>query len=169
MAPCNHDDAGNLISSSRADFPYGTTCGLVCSPEKGPHSPLRGGSANNIYVIPAPHSLTVGTVTILAAGYCISDILSLVSIWKNIIALNWKGYVSNRVAAQSTEAFPESPKDSTSSPKHNVNGLVSKFLSTLEIPMFSAAVLAILVLGERNFFSPQVRYQTEPMASIGMS
>jgi hypothetical protein len=41
------------------------------------------------------------------------------------------------------------------------------FLSTVEIPMFGAAVLAILIIGEQNFFSSQVLYQTEPIASIG--
>lgn len=50
----------------------------------------------------------------------------------------------------------------------SVNTVVRLFLSTLEIPIFSAAVLAILIFGERNFFSRQVEYQTEPINSIGI-
>ena len=49
-----------------------------------------------------------------------------------------------------------------------VNSLIRRFLSVVEVPVFGAAVLAILILGEMNFFTKQVRYETEPIASIGM-
>ena len=29
-------------------------------------------------------------------------------------------------------------------------------------------ILAVLIIGERNFFSAQVDYQTEPIVSVGM-
>lgn len=48
-----------------------------------------------------------------------------------------------------------------------VNSLIRRFLSVVEVPVFGAAVLAILIIGEMNFFTKQVRYQTEPIASIG--
>lgn len=35
-----------------------------------------------------------------------------------------------------------------------------------EIIVFGSAVLAILILGERNMFSSQVRYQQEPIVSL---
>lgn len=41
------------------------------------------------------------------------------------------------------------------------------FLRTLGIPLYLAIALAILIIGERNFFSAQIYYQTEPMSSIG--
>ena len=50
----------------------------------------------------------------------------------------------------------------------NINNLVRLFLSVVEIPVFCAAVFAILIIGERNFWSPEVQYQTEPIASIGI-
>ncbi len=40
-------------------------------------------------------------------------------------------------------------------------------LSHVQMIILSGAVLTILCIGEKNFFSAQVRYQTEPMASIG--
>jgi hypothetical protein len=49
-----------------------------------------------------------------------------------------------------------------------VNALVSLFLSAVEIPIFVGAVLAILIMGERNFFSQQVNFQTEPIESVGV-
>jgi hypothetical protein len=42
------------------------------------------------------------------------------------------------------------------------------FLSVVEIPLYGGAAIAILSIGEANFFSQQVSYQTEPMQAIGM-
>ncbi|PMD28605.1 hypothetical protein NA56DRAFT_559523, partial [Hyaloscypha hepaticicola] len=53
-------------------------------------SPLRQGSANNIYVIAAPTRLTFGTATLLAASCCIPAVLSLVSMWNEILKLTFK-------------------------------------------------------------------------------
>jgi hypothetical protein len=33
--------------------------------------------------------------------------------------------------------------------------------------LISSQILAILIIGERNFFSTQVDYQTEPIVSVG--
>ena len=41
------------------------------------------------------------------------------------------------------------------------------FREYLEIPVFGSAVITILVLGESNLYSRQVRHQTEPMGNIG--
>lgn len=41
------------------------------------------------------------------------------------------------------------------------------YLRVISIPLFIAALLAFIVIGERNLFSSQLRYQTEPIASIG--
>ena len=88
---CFLDNAGNLISSNPGAFPYdsGPLCGLRCSVDAGPFSPLRGGSVNNIYVIPAPHRLTFHTATLLAAACCIPAVLSLVTMWNKIRKINW--------------------------------------------------------------------------------
>ena len=48
-----------------------------------------------------------------------------------------------------------------------VNKLIRMFLVGVQIPVFAAAVIAIIILGERNFFSAQVSQYTEPAASIG--
>ena len=48
-----------------------------------------------------------------------------------------------------------------------INNVVRSFLSVIEIPLFGGVILTIIGVGEANFFSPQVLYMTEPMASIG--
>lgn len=165
---CTHDDSGRPISSNPREFPYETSCGLVCSVEKGPFSPLRSGAANDIYVIPAPDQLTFGTATLLAAACCIPAILSLVFTWIKILDLKWKTPFSEEAGDEQRIDEPiEGTNGATVGKMQRVNALVRLFLSVVEIPVFGAAVLAILIMGERNFFSSQVGYQTEPIAAIG--
>ncbi|PGH28069.1 hypothetical protein AJ80_00325 [Polytolypa hystricis UAMH7299] len=168
---CTHDDAGNAVSLNPREFSYETTtCGLTCSSEKGkgPFSPLREGSANEIYVIPAPDKLTFGTATLIAAACCIPAILSLAFMWTKILELNWKMRFSDEYGDEARIDEPiEGTNGATVGMMGRVNGLIRLFLSVVEIPVFSAAVLAILIMGERNFFSSQVNYQTEPITTIG--
>ncbi|CAG8977497.1 hypothetical protein HYALB_00009331 [Hymenoscyphus albidus] len=165
--PCMFDNNNDTFSTHASNFAYGNeSCGMRCTVQDGPDSPLRRGSVNNIYVIPAPDKLSFDTVTILAAACCIPAILSLVSMWNKILEINWKSRYGNR----NTELFDE-PIEGTNGATPNsmkrINEVARMFVSTIEIPLFGAAVLTIMILGELNFFSAQVNYQTEPIASIG--
>lgn len=146
-----------------AAFPYGNTqCGLQCSENTGPFSPLRGGAANEIYVIPAPRRLTVNAAMLLAAGCCIPAILSLIFTFDKILQINWK--------RQRPVEHPDEQVEGanvTVGELNGINKMVRMFLSVIEVPVFGGAVLALLGIGEANFFSPEVSYQTEPMAAIG--
>ena len=165
---CSHDDSGNPLSSDASKFPYGKAfCGLSCTVDRGPRSPMRGGSANNIYVIPAPHVLTFDTATLLAAACCIPAILSLISMWMKILELNWKSRFGDGSEDGRNDELIEGTNGATIGKMRKVNDRIRFFLSALGIPVFCGAILAILIIGERNFFSAPVRYQTEPVASIG--
>lgn len=48
-----------------------------------------------------------------------------------------------------------------------VNNKIRYFLSVVAVPVFGGAGLAIIIVGEINFFSGPVSYQVEPLASIG--
>ncbi|PGG98380.1 hypothetical protein AJ79_08888 [Helicocarpus griseus UAMH5409] len=165
-SPCPHDGSGKPVSLNAREFPYGATCGLTCSVEEGPWSPMRGGSANNIYVIPAPDRLTFGTATLIGAACCIPAILSLISMWNKVLEINWKRRFGTETDEQVDEPI-EGTNGATKKKMDGVNSLVRLFLSAVEIPVLGAAVIAILIIGEMNFFSAQVFYQTEPVASIG--
>lgn len=125
---------------------------------------MRGGSANNIYVIPAPDKLTFNTAMLLAAACCIPAILSLISMWNKILEINWKMRSGER---DMDEQPIEGTNGATIGKMKGVNQEIRRFLSVVEILVFSGAVLAILIIGEINFFSLPVRYQTEPIASVG--
>ncbi|OBT60549.1 hypothetical protein VE03_10167 [Pseudogymnoascus sp. 23342-1-I1] len=161
---CIQDELGNAVSPKASEFNYNTTCGLVCDPEKGPFSPMRGGSANDIYVIPAPNILTFGMGTLMSAACCIPAILSLISMWYKILEIKWKARFGD---AEEEDKVIDGTNGATNAAMMGVKNQIRKFLLVVEIPVFGAAVLAILIIGERNFFSEPVRYQTEPMASIG--
>lgn len=137
---CTHDDSGNPISLNPRKFPYQTTCGLICSVDQGPTSPLRGGAQNNIYVIPAPDKLTFSTATLLSAGCCIPAILSLIFMWNKILEINWK----TRFGNQEGDAGPNDPIEGTNGATvekmKGVNSLISLFLRAVEVPVFGAAV-----------------------------
>ena len=167
-SPCTQDNSGAPISPDPIHFPYGATCGLACSVDDGPLSPLRRGSANNIYVIPAPVKLAFGTATLLAAACCIPAVLSLISMWNKILEINWKTRFGNDPGQNPADELIEGTNGATAETMKKVNNYIRQFLRVVEIPVFGAAILMILILGEWNLFSPQVFYQTEPITSIGM-
>ncbi|KAF1831297.1 hypothetical protein BDW02DRAFT_582165 [Decorospora gaudefroyi] len=158
---CSSDNSGNPVS--RSAFPYQhATCGLRCSEDKGPFSPLRGGSANNLDVIPEPHILTFNASMLLAAGFCIPAILSLVFTWDKILETNWK----RRRHVEQLDDRIEGANITVREMK-GINDVVRLFLSVVEIPLFGGIILTIIGVGEANFFTPQLMYMTEPMASLG--
>ncbi|KAK1908187.1 hypothetical protein P3342_013507 [Pyrenophora teres f. teres] len=160
---CSTDDHGTPLVPNPAKFPYGNaTCGLICDETRGPFSIMRGGAANNVYVIPAPRILTFNTAMLLAAGFCIPGILSLIFTWDKVLDLNWK----RRRHVEELDARIEGANITVRELK-GINSVVRSFLSVIEIPLFGGVILTIIGVGEANFFSPQVLYMTEPMASIG--
>jgi len=145
-------------------YPEGSFCGMTCSIADGPTSPMRSGATDEIFVVPAPSRLTFGTATLLAAGCCIPAILSMVSMWAKILEINWK----SRFAAQDDEEI-NGTNGATVGKMRNLNDAVRGLLTVVEAPLFGAAVMAILIIGEMNFWSPQMRHQTEEMSSVGRS
>jgi hypothetical protein len=89
---------------------------------------------------------------LLAAASCVPAILLLVYIWLKILELNYNKTLGDRHTVDTN---------------YNVHIFVKLLLKG--VPVFGLAVFAILVIGERNFFSRQVKWQTEPFSSIGIS
>ncbi|KAF4766633.1 hypothetical protein N7455_005702 [Penicillium solitum] len=168
---CPVDDPASIHWASTGGkrggrFQYGSNCGIACTPDNGPVSPLRLKAANNIYVIPVPHQLSFNATTLIAAACCIPAILSLVSMWIKILDDNWEKF-SNGKPKQKPDEPILGTNGATITHMNGITNKISKWLALIEIPVFAAAVLAILVKGEMNFWSTQVQYQTEPIQSIG--
>jgi hypothetical protein len=161
--PCPYDDSGQPTSTEARvfNYTYPPTCNLTCSVFAGPFSHIRQGSANNVFVVPAPERITFGMGTLFAAGCCIPPVLYLMSIWIKILKHNWLEDWAIREddkqgAGGSTKAIPRNRKE-----------LVRKILDNQESLVIGAFVVCILVLGELNFSSAQVNWQSEPMSAVG--
>lgn len=87
--------------------------------------------------------------------------------WKEILELNYKRTFPDRNKQEETNELISGTNGATIEKMRQINEKITEFLWAVQIPVIGAAVLAILVTGELNFFSPQILYQTEPIASIG--
>lgn len=163
--PCPIDDPATSVWADSKVFYYNSTCGMMCDESVGPTSPLRGGSANNIYVIPSPHQLDFNTATLLAAACCIPAILSMLSMWIKILDGNWEKLIGKKKKKDNEPI--SGTNGATPIQMTSIAERIRDWLTLIEIPVFVAAVLAIIVKGEMNFWSEPVNYQTEPIASIG--
>jgi hypothetical protein len=116
--------------------------------------------------------------TLFAAGCCIPPVLYLMSIWIKILKHNWLEDWSIREddkqgAGGSTKATPGNIEElahaggSTKAIPRNRKELVRKILDNQESLVIGAFVVCILVLGELNFSSAQVNWQSEPMSAVG--
>lgn len=161
---CNGSSASSNVGQFLGN--QNPMCGFNCSVGNGPTSPLRGGSTNNIYIIPAPDKLTFNTATLFAAACCIPAILSLISMCFKILEINWKSRFGRDEYDENADGSSEE-LDGANTVEKGVENMIRLWLRALEIPVYAAAILAILILGEMNFFSAQVRFQTEPISSIG--
>ncbi|QUC22871.1 uncharacterized protein UV8b_07112 [Ustilaginoidea virens] len=165
---CYMDDQGRALSGDPHDFPYDAqpACNMTCNTSPaGPQSPMRGGAANNIYLIPAPSKLSFGTGTLLCATCCVHAILWLASMMDKILEINWKSRfgINDDIRSEPIKGT----NGATVGKMNDVNEIIRFFISVAIVPIFTAAGLAVLIVGEINFFSYQMRYQNEPMASIG--
>ncbi|KAF3017074.1 hypothetical protein E8E14_006545 [Neopestalotiopsis sp. 37M] len=87
--------------------------------------------------------------------------------WNRIAEFNWRQRWFRRNPENPNEVI-EGTNGATPLNMFHVNEDIKKYLSiAVEMPVFGAAVLAILVIGEKNFWSRPVNYMTEPIASIG--
>jgi hypothetical protein len=83
--------------------------------------------------------------------------------WSDILKLNWKFRYDNR----DKKAPIPGTNGATLESMTKVDDHINNFLKIPEALLFSIAVLFIVVVGEMNFMSDQVSWQTEPMSAIG--
>lgn len=89
--------------------------------------------------------------------------------WNKILEINGRKRFGNRNKENEEKSIDEAMGVASPEKMKGVNSLIRLFLSAVEVPVFGAAVMTIVILGEWNFWSQQVNWQTEPMASVGKS
>lgn len=80
---------------------------------------------------------------------------------------NWISRFGTRADDAQADEPISGTNGATKGTMKGVNDMVRFFLSVAAVPVFGGAGLAILIVGEINFFSSPVNYQVEPLASIG--
>jgi hypothetical protein len=157
--------------NGNGDFPYNERIScppLDCSKAK---SPMRTGPSSDISLIPAPHTITFGTATLLAAGCCVHAIVWMLSILVKLVEKSSRpfGFGVRGQAEGKLDDPIEGTNGATRAGMISVNNIIRFYLSVTVIPVFGGACIALLIMGEINFFSPQVNHQTESLATIGKS
>jgi hypothetical protein len=85
--------------------------------------------------------------------------------WNKILEINWRSRYGNR--NEDVRAPIEGTNGATLETMTRVNTYIRQILSVVEAPVYGAAVFFILIMGEWNFWSKQVYYETEPMTAVG--
>jgi hypothetical protein len=118
---------------------------------------MRAQAQNNIYVIPAPSVFTFGQAMLFSAACCIPAILSLAAFSYQIKEFHWRNNNEKKTDARADTTIKKA--DTTT----------GRLMKRVDVPVFSVVILAILIIGEINFWSIQVSWQTEPIGSVGTS
>ncbi len=92
---------------------------------------MRRGSADNIYVIPTPNVLSFGAATLVAAACCIPGVLSMVTTYQKILKTNW----AKQAGDHDADEVIEGTNGATEKGMKNVNGLIRRLLSRVEVPV----------------------------------
>lgn len=85
--------------------------------------------------------------------------------WTKTLEANWR-----RLWGREKVVEPDRPIQGTKITEgflQLINKRTGGFLAVVATLVFGGAGIAILVVGELNFFSEQVDYETEPMANVG--
>ena len=159
---CTYDESVGAISNNPRLFPFNNTqnptfCSIVCNQNAPPFSPMRAGAQSNIYVIPAPSVFTFGEAMLFSAACCIPAILSLVAFFYQIKEFDWRNRKKKKTTA---DARTETIKMAETTTR--------ELMKRVDILVFSVVIIAILVIGELNFWSVQLRWQSEPIGTVGM-
>ena len=134
---------------------------------------IRQDPSNQSQWVLAPNrGLTLNTATLLCAACCIPAILSLLSVWQKVMHFNWRKRrnKANTVQGATNEKQPEGLTQEEREKRDDERWMDKKIrlvLGLVERIVFTMCILAIVVLGEMNFWSRQMRAGVEHMNGVG--
>ncbi|KAF8316870.1 hypothetical protein DL93DRAFT_2226674 [Clavulina sp. PMI_390] len=182
--PCLDSNGQNVTFDDfwglQRDNPQG-----VCTTPRWPNgcttaTAIRKDPSNPSQWVPAPHQgMTLNTATLLCAGCCIPAVLSLLSVWQKVMRLRWIQLWTGRHGSTepATGSAPNSSvtdeeaaltkKGLTENDVRWMERRINLILGLVERIVFFGWIIAIVVLGEENFWSREMRSGVEPMTSIG--
>lgn len=170
------DEQGNILH----DVSDVTQCTLNCAFHD---TPIRADSNNPMQPNFAPRKgITLNTGFLLSTAFCVLAFLSIVTMWNQVVLDNARrlGFVPH----EDVSILPKMPRrkdesdqsrggvrgllDWISHPPDNFSsGLIRLGLHLIEMLVYSAAMLAIIIISEITFWSADLRAGVEPMTSVG--
>lgn len=184
--PCLNEDSSNYTQpfTSGADAHchqhcHGRTTGIRLDPQ----NPSQ-------YVLDMHRGITINTALGLSVGLCIPAILSLVTIWFKLMReklaasveaigkffSSWNDGASSvgedNMQAASSDQIQRREHDMSEDQmrgdqEKKMDAVIRIGLGLVERVVFTSLIIAIVVLGERNFWSAEMRAGVEPMSSVG--
>lgn len=133
---CAYANSGSPLSHTD-QWNYGDTCGLTCSEDVGPSSPMRRGAASNIYVIPAPTIFTLRTAAIVCAACCI---LPMLSVSMGLSSPRIHRHFTRGASMEELDRPVEGTNNATPPTAKGINARVGQYLAVLEAPIILAVV-----------------------------
>ena len=157
-----HDDGGG---AGQCQF----NCALF------PDTPIRAGSNSGMQLGFAPRTgVTLNTGFILSVAFSLLAILSIVTMWNQVILDNVTSILPRRIF---TRRNGEGDKSlgvvrgllawTSHPPDHFSSELVRLGLYLIEVLVHSGAMLATIIISEVTFWSAEMRAGVEPMTSVG--
>ena len=171
------DSQGHIVTASAfGNATAGGSLQTVCAPQCSLITAIRQDPSNPSQWVFAPsRGMTFNTATLLCAACCIPSILSLLSVWHKVMHFNWR----RRWRRGNTEgvANEKKPQQELTQEERNARDLrvderwmdnrIRLVLGLVERIVFMGCILAIVVLGEMNFWSPQMRAGVEHINGVG--
>lgn len=172
--PCL-DSNGNNVTVVAFQAAGNNESQTICSPTCSIWTIIRKDTTNASQWVIAPNTgMTFNTATLLCAACCIPAILSLLSVWQKVMHLSWiKRFRRRSDTAGDNDGQPALTDEQRREREDRederwMDKKIRMVLGLVERIVFTVCIMAIVVLGERNFWSKQMRSGVEPMTAIGM-
>lgn len=174
----NNSPFNDTISDNQdSDICHQGCFGLKTGIRQDPQNPSQ-------YVLNMHRGITINTGLGLSVGCCVPAVLSMASIWLKLVREKLAGlatYLPNwnsdnsvsqsNMAAASTDEIRRNehitPEEKERHEDKKRDDVIRQGLGLVERVVFSAVIVAIVILGERNFWSVEMRAGVEPMSSVG--
>jgi hypothetical protein len=152
-------DFNNAQNVSMLQCPQFCTANTVSSPIR----PSVDGDPQ--FILSPGRGMTIKTAILVSLACCIPTLISLATTWNKILAENAikLGFMNQETDAGSAhsrarEAF-----------RQRVANFFKAGLHLAELTVFVVFSVLVVILGEINFWSPQMRSGVEPMQAVGKS
>jgi hypothetical protein len=178
--PCLDSQDNNVTVSNFTNVTSSQASQVICTPQCNYTTVIRTDPSNPSQWVLAPNrGMTINTATLLCAACCIPAILSLISVWQKVMHISWikrwtrRPNTPDTVGGGTNEKPPEGltleelHERTIRDDERWMDKKIRLVLGLVERIVFTVCILAIVILGEINLWSPQMRAGVEHINGVG--